>query len=121
MFRISDIVKYSQIYASALSEHTVKDWKMRGANAAKQNAYIVEESDIIFLSVKPHILPAAISDVYKTLKYPHKVQNKLFVSILAGIKLDSLETVSLFKYLVLFFSLSTSFTSIFSLFIDISI
>lgn len=87
-------MKYSQIYASAPSEHTIKEWLSRGANAVKENGYIVEESDIIFLSVKPHILPAAISDVYKTLKKPDKVQNKLFVSILAGIKLESLETVS---------------------------
>lgn len=58
-----------------------------------ENATVVEEADIIFLAVKPHILAEAVANVYATLKNPAKITNKLFVSILAGVTLESLENV----------------------------
>lgn len=80
---------------SAPTVETVTYWKKIGVNAFHDNGTVAEESDIIFLAIKPAILPAAVADIYKTIKNPLKVKNKLFVSILAGIKIDSLENVIL--------------------------
>lgn len=66
-----------------------------GVNAVTENGKVAEEADVIFLAIKPHILPAAVADIYKTMNHPNKVINKLFVSILAGITLESLENVIL--------------------------
>lgn len=66
-----------------------------GVNAVTENGKVAEEADVIFLAIKPHILPAAVADIYKTMNHPNKVINKLFVSILAGITLESLENVRL--------------------------
>lgn len=58
-----------------------------------KNAKVVEECDVIFICVKPHILAEAISNIHTTISHPNKVANKLFVSVLAGIPLESLENV----------------------------
>ncbi|XP_049827708.1 uncharacterized protein LOC126266997 isoform X1 [Schistocerca gregaria] len=50
---------------------------------------VVENSDVIFLAMKPIYLDAALMDIKKTLKQP--VSNKLFVSLLAGVPLKVLE------------------------------
>lgn len=87
------LVTHSQLYVSAPSEKTLRKWKEMGVNAVTENGKVAEEADVIFLAIKPHILPAAVADIYKTMNHPNKVINKLFVSILAGITLESLENV----------------------------
>lgn len=91
------LFKYSQIYISAPSETTLAFWKSKGSHAENNNGKIMEECDIIFLAVKPHILATAVSDVYRTLRNPAKAINKLFVSILAGVTLESLENVQYYE------------------------
>ena len=54
--------------------------------------YVVENSDIIFIAVKPHLLDPALEDIKKTLT--KNISNKLFVSILAGTTIEILEEVS---------------------------
>lgn len=65
-----------------------------GANITTDNGKVAEEVDVIFLAIKPHILPTAIANIYDTVSDCQKVHNKLFVSILAGITLSALENVS---------------------------
>lgn len=77
---------------SARTKKTLTFWKELGAQTTLKNGEVVEKSDVIFLSVKPHMLDDALDGVVKTLK--EKVNNKLYVSILVGISLDTLIEVS---------------------------
>lgn len=86
---------YSQIYVSGPHPENLEDWKKKGAYVTTKNGEVAEEADVIFISVKPHLLPEAIADMYDTLTNLSKVANKLFVSILAGVKLEALENVSI--------------------------
>lgn len=53
-----------------------------------ENVPVVQNSDIIFLSTKPEVIPAVLPDIepYST--------NKLFISIAMGITLKQIEMVS---------------------------
>lgn len=86
------IVKASQIYVSGPRLTTLAPWKSFGAHVTTNNGEIVNEADVIFLSVKPHILPVAISSVLQTYT-PGKATNKLFISVLAGTTLEALENI----------------------------
>lgn len=96
-------MKASQIYVSGPRLTTLAPWKSFGAHVTTNNGEIVNEADVIFLSVKPHILPVAISSVLQTYT-PGKATNKLFISVLAGTTLEALENVciTLFNVFVLF-------------------
>ncbi|KAF5282971.1 hypothetical protein FQA39_LY04842 [Lamprigera yunnana] len=86
------LITYSNVYVAALHETTLETWKKLGANVTTVNGSIVDEADIIFLSVKPHILPEAIAQMLQTYN-PTKAANKLFISVIAGVKLESLENI----------------------------
>lgn len=85
------LVQFSQIYVSGPHIQNLIWWQDRGANVSTENGRVVQDSDIIFLAVKPHILPLAIANIQETLAAP--VKSKLFVSILAAIDLQQLENV----------------------------
>nr|CAI5827767.1 unnamed protein product [Callosobruchus analis] len=86
------LVKYSQINVSGPNMESLVTWKERGAHISLENGVTVEQSDIIFLSMKPHILPCAIANMYDTLKSVSP-KPKLFVSVLAGVTMEQLENV----------------------------
>lgn len=69
-----------------------KTWKDWGTNVTAENGKVVENCEIIFLTVKPTILNVALSSVNDTLSGP--VDNKLFISALAGVTLTVLKKVS---------------------------
>ncbi|KAF2881080.1 hypothetical protein ILUMI_25082 [Ignelater luminosus] len=85
-------VAYSQIYVSGPRLQHLESWKTKGAHITTKNGYILDEADVIFLSVKPHILPEAAANMFET-SQPNKATNKLFISILAGVTLESLENI----------------------------
>lgn len=86
-------VRYSQVYVSGPHEDKLLSWKKNGAHISTDNGKIAEEADIIFLAIKPHILAAAVANIYDTINTPNKAANKLYISILAGVKLESLEKI----------------------------
>ena len=86
------LISFSQVSVSCHSDTSLQYWKQRGAFTTRDNGIIADESDIIFLSIKPHILPEAIAQMLQTYT-PAKAANKLFVSVLAGIKLEALEHI----------------------------
>lgn len=57
-------------------------------NTITKNAPVVEESDIVFVSVKPAIVPIVLEDV-KTF-----ASDKLFISVAMGITVKQMENVS---------------------------
>lgn len=85
------LVVFKQIYVSGPNIENLTWWVEKGANVYTQNGRVVEHADVIFLAMKPHVLPSAIANVHETLNLP--VKSKLFVSILAGVTLEQLENV----------------------------
>lgn len=86
------LVSYSQVYVSSPYPKYLADWKRRGANVYTNNAEVATNADLIFLAVKPVIFPAVMEQLLKSDKLP-LIKDKLFVSILAGIKIQDLEKV----------------------------
>lgn len=86
------LVVFKQIYVSGPNIENLTWWVEKGANVYTQNGRVVEHADVIFLAMKPHVLPSAIANVHETLNLP--VKSKLFVSILAGVTLEQLENAS---------------------------
>lgn len=95
---ISGLVNYRQISVSAPRETTLEPWKRLGVNTTTSNAKIIEDNDIIFLAVKPHILIPAMDKAYETLGRCKIIGSKLFVSILAGVTIETLENVNILFY-----------------------
>ncbi|KAJ8984253.1 hypothetical protein NQ317_007485 [Molorchus minor] len=86
------LISYKQVYVAGPHIENLIYWQEKGASVSTENGKIVEESDVIFLAIKPHILPTAIANMYDTL--PQKpLKSKLFVSILAGVPMQQLENV----------------------------
>lgn len=68
------------------------------------NGKVVEESDVIFLAIKPVIFKQVMADLESN-KKASVFKNKLFISILAGITLEELEkvhSVTIKHYVALF-------------------
>ncbi|XP_019871018.1 uncharacterized protein LOC109599453 [Aethina tumida] len=86
------LISYSQVYVSTLRSESVDVWIQKGANGTTCNGTVVEEADVIFLAVKPHILPEAIASIMDYNNRKDKpMKSKLFVSVLAGITISQLE------------------------------
>lgn len=76
---------------SARTNKTLGFWSDLGAHATLKNGEVIDNCDIIFLAMKPHILDDALEGVSTTmLKRP---DDKLFVSVLVGVSLDTLYNV----------------------------
>jgi len=78
---------YNKIHVSGTQEASLGPWKALGVNTYLDNTSLVENSDIVIIAVKPNALSAVVRQINSN----GKVQNKLFVSILAGVMLDTLE------------------------------
>ncbi|CAG9769554.1 unnamed protein product [Ceutorhynchus assimilis] len=86
------LIDYSQVYVSSPYPKNLDEWKGLGANVSTQNAVVAQQADIIFLAVKPHILKEAIKTISASPSVS-QIKDKLFVSILAGITTNDLETM----------------------------
>lgn len=87
------MINYTQVYVSGPRLESLEKWKNKGVRVFLENGLIVDHADVIFIAVKPHILPEAIANMFDTLpQVPSK--SKLFVSILSGVPLEQLENVS---------------------------
>ena len=58
--------------------------------AVTENEPVVEKSDIVFISVKPGVVPIALEDI------KHKAAGKLFISVAMGVTIRDIEKVYLF-------------------------
>ncbi|XP_071451134.1 pyrroline-5-carboxylate reductase 1, mitochondrial-like isoform X2 [Hetaerina americana] len=83
------IVPSENIMISSPTTRTFATWKKMGAETTHDNGKVVEAADIIFLTVKPHILDSALSSI--NVQQVRKTEAKLFVSVIAGVTLRELE------------------------------
>lgn len=81
------LVTFSEITVSGCQAEHLNAWTKKGSLATTENTDIIEYSDIVFLAVKPQIIREALSTVIPSTK----TKNKLFVSILAGINIETLK------------------------------
>lgn len=93
---IAGVIKASNIWVSSRTEKTLSVWENVGVNITFNNYEVVQNSDIIFLAVKPQMLDEAL----KTCKPLHHTTGKLFVSVILGIPLNLLDEVSRFSHLI---------------------
>jgi len=76
------------IHASATSSRFESWWSSRGMSFTTNNAECLSKSQVIILAVKPHLY----SDMFRELvKQGVKAENKLWVSIMAGVTLADLQ------------------------------
>lgn len=71
----------------------LEKWRELGATTTDINGEVVSKCDIIFICVKPHMLITCATQIENYIASNVKEKDKIFVSVLAGISLDQLETV----------------------------
>ncbi|XP_063599295.1 uncharacterized protein LOC134775684 isoform X3 [Penaeus indicus] len=81
------LVDPSQVVASAPSDRNLSKIRPMGVKTTNDNNRVVCESDMVFLCVKPHLL----ADVIEGLDPLERNHNPLFVSVITGFDLHTLE------------------------------
>ena len=59
-----------------------------GATGSRDNCRVVQETDVIFLGVKPHILPGVLEEISTVVTEKH-----LLISVAAGVPIQFMEEV----------------------------
>ncbi|MFN3268771.1 MAG: pyrroline-5-carboxylate reductase [Zestosphaera sp.] len=77
-----------KIYASGRRDETIQKASELGALVSKDNAYVVSNSELVIISVKPYHFPELYNQVPSELW-----SGKTVVSIMAGVKLSTLSKV----------------------------
>lgn len=87
------VLKSNQVTVSATNlENLCNRWNPLGVtNCTTNNAEVIRSADIIFLCVKPHILPVFRKSIEGKLDGVD-CREKVLVSVLAGVKLDRLKS-----------------------------
>lgn len=83
------LTKSEAITASAhpSDEASLKAFRDLGAKAVTENRCVVEKSDVVFLAVKPNILPTCLRE------FQNISSGKLFVSVAMGVTLTQIEKI----------------------------
>lgn len=89
---ILGILKPENIWVSCRTKQSLSVWKNFGINTTLSNHEVVRNCSIVFLCVKPHILDEALSTCSMN---PINFQGKLYVSVIVGISLECLDSVSI--------------------------
>lgn len=86
-FIAGGLTKANNIIASVHPNDKISfdSFKSLGAETITENLPVVQESDVIFISVKPAVVPSVLEGV------KDKSSNKLFISVAMGITLNTLE------------------------------
>lgn len=87
MIQLSTLIKIFPLL------HNISFQKM-GVNLTTSNKETVNKSDVLFLAVKPHIIPFVLDEIGPDIEDRH-----LIVSCAAGVTIGSIEKVSKFSLL----------------------
>jgi len=86
----SKIVAPENVMASARTNNNLsKVWAPLGVTTTTNNTEVAAKADIIFLSVKPHILPGVLDEI--NAQASDEWSKKVFVSVAAGVTIDFME------------------------------
>ncbi|XP_014092621.1 pyrroline-5-carboxylate reductase 3 [Bactrocera oleae] len=86
-----EFVKTSQVLVSGPNLENLARWRALGIATTDDNYEVLDKADIIFICVKPHILTPMAAQLHSLHSPTLKDKDKLFVSVLAGVKLKTLE------------------------------
>lgn len=86
-----EFVKTSQVLVSGPNLENLARWRALGITITDDNYEVLDKADIIFICVKPHILTPMATQLRSLHSPTLKDKDKLFVSVLAGVKLKTLE------------------------------
>lgn len=98
-FMASGLISPGQVLASAPSDSNLMLWRQLNAETTHVNAELVRKCDVIFLAVKPNIFPMVMRGLRDSVSNTKEskdasglltTDSKLFVSIMAGIKMETL-------------------------------
>ncbi|MBE7019776.1 MAG: pyrroline-5-carboxylate reductase [Ruminococcaceae bacterium] len=79
----SGIVATSDVYVSDISENQLTKYKEKGINTSTDNKVTAENSDYIFLTVKPQFYEAVLADL-------KEFSDKIYITVAPGITTDFL-------------------------------
>ncbi|GAB1864939.1 pyrroline-5-carboxylate reductase [Camponotus japonicus] len=82
------ILNPDNVWVSGRTDRTHSFWRELGAHPTLKNNEVANNCNIIFLTVKPHMLDDALNTIVE--KKAEKFENKLFISVLAGVSLEIL-------------------------------
>lgn len=74
---------------SAPSSRNLGRFEALGVTVTHSNLEVVRGSDVVFVAVKPHIVPHVLSEIME-----HVTETHVVVSVAAGVTLATLEGVS---------------------------
>lgn len=83
----SEIIRPDELSISDKNTANLKKWQNAGVFTTEDNTEIFKHSDIIIFAVKPNILPIVLKEAVPF------VNNKVFISIAAGVTIDKIEEV----------------------------
>ncbi|GBG30335.1 Pyrroline-5-carboxylate reductase [Hondaea fermentalgiana] len=87
-FEAKGVVDVARMCGSCKSQCTVDRVGKLGVPVYTENVKVVAQSDVIFLSVKPYVLPHVLEEIRDTV-----TKEKLVVSIAAGVTIGAMENV----------------------------
>lgn len=85
------ILDPNKCWVSTRTDRMHSFWQQLGTHPTLNNCEVLNNCDIVFLAIKPHMLDDAINSL--NANQPMKYKDKLFISVLAGVTLDILYDV----------------------------
>lgn len=79
-----------QARAALMSSISASGFQELGVPVTHSNTEVVCGSDVVFIAVKPHLVPHVLAEIS-----PHVTDRHIVVSVAAGVTLATLEEVSL--------------------------
>lgn len=92
-FNSTGVLNPDKVWVSSRTSQTLEFWKELGTRTSLKNQDVIDKCDVIFIAVKPQMLKDLSPDFQKSLNSP-SCSRKLFVSILVGVTLKTLEDVN---------------------------
>jgi|GEM_PF-2445706 len=87
-FSSSGIVLTENMLATDVNKFCLSRLTELNVRAAPNNRSIADDSDVLFLAVKPHIIPSVLREIA-----PNVSKDKLIVSVAAGVNIATMESI----------------------------
>jgi len=83
----SGVIEPARVFASARTNTRLATvWKDLGTGTSTNNLDVMQNADVVFLCVKPHLLPGVLDEIA-----PAATSEHLFVSVAAGVTIEFME------------------------------
>lgn len=90
---IIGILDPDKCWVSTHTDRMHSFWQQLGTHPTLNNCEVLDNCDVVFLAIKPHMLDNVIISMAVKQSEKKKYKGKLFISVLAGVTLDILHNV----------------------------